>query len=131
MQKKEAGPLEHLAVQITSVLAGTTIAYAICLLVMLGASALIAWGKLSAQGLVWMGCLAMALGGLIGGGYAVRSCRSRRLLVGLAVGGLSFCVWLVIGLWSGGVVLASGLWNLCGGLVGGGLAGFLAAGRQK
>lgn len=77
--------------------------------------------------------VASVLGSFAGGILAVRQCGSRRLFVGLAVGGGLFLLTLTTGvIFFDGVSFENGgLGLLCGALCGGAAAGILSGGGKR
>jgi len=77
-----------------------------------------------------IGCVA---GGFFGGLWSVRRCRSRTLIVGLAVGAVFFFLLLTVGvlLFDGAAPDEGGLGLLCGSLFGGAASGILGGKPQK
>lgn len=118
-----------------SVALGALLGTAVCILLLLGASALISAGFLGEGEMYRMCILACFLGALVGGLTAVRRVRRRPLPVGLAVGGALFLVLLLAGVltFTGVSPVGRGLGLLLGALVGGAAAGLFGArpGRRK
>lgn len=116
-----------------AVLLGGVIAFLTCLLFLLLAAVGISRGMLSAELRYQLTVVGCVLGGFTGGVFAVRSCCTRGLFVGLATGCVFFLLQLTLGLLfykdispeGGGVGL------LCGALCGGAAAGILSGGRRK
>lgn len=116
----------------TSVVAGTAIALAVCLVIMVLGAWLIAGGTLSEVWTPRLGLAGAFLGCLVGGGYAIRCIRSRALLVGLGVGGLFLFLWVLAGLLFPDAAGVTGPVPLIlVSLLGGGISSILFAGGKK
>lgn len=116
-----------------AILLGGTVGFLSCVLFLLLAAFGVSRGLIGAELRYQLTVVGCVLGGFIGGVFAVRSCRGRGLIVGLAAGGVLFLLQLTLGLLlykdisleSGGVGL------LCGALCGGAAAGILSGGGRK
>lgn len=114
-------------------LLGGIIAFAVSLACLLLASVGISQGFLSADLRVQIVVIACVIGGFCGGLFAVRQCKARGLIVGLAVGAVLFLLQLTLGLLMYDAISPEngGLGLLCGSLCGGAAAGILGGGGRR
>ena len=112
-----------------SVALGALLGTAVCILLLLGASALISAGIIDEGEMYRLCILACFLGALAGGLTAARRVKRRLLPVGLAVGGALFLVLLLAGVltFTGVSPIGRGLGLLLGALAGGMSAGLFGA----
>ena len=132
MRKIEEDQGTKLIRAMAQILIGGVVALAVCLLFLLGCSIAVSAGWLQEAFMAQLTIVGCVLGGFAGGSYAVRRCRTRTLLVGLAVGGILFLLQITIGVLAFGEIAVEreGLGLLCGTLCGGAAAGILG-GRPK
>lgn len=117
---------------ISTVITGGLLAFGVCVVCMAGAAGLISVGKLGEQSMFQVCCFGCALGCLIGGFYAAKTCGSRLLPVALTASALSFLLWVAAGVaLYGSVSLRTGGAYLIASLTGGAVAGVCSAGGKR
>ena len=133
MRKTEEDQGTKLIRVMAKILIGGVVALAVCLLVLLGCSIAVSAGWLQEAFATQMTIIGCVLGGFAGGSYAIRRCRTRTLLVGLAVGGVLFLLQVTVGVLAFGEITMEreGLGLLCGALCGGAAAGILGGKPKK
>jgi len=133
MRKTEEDQGTRLVRAMTNILLGGVVALAVCLMFLFLCSIGISGGWLQ-EGLMYqMAVVSCVIGGFAGAMTAVRRCGSRALIVGLAVGAVSFLLLLTVGvlLFESMSLEAGGLGLLCGGLCGGAAAGLMGSKPKK
>ena len=132
MRKNEEDQGAKLVRYALGVLIGGVAALLVCFLFLLLASVGISRGLLGEDLMYQMTIVSCVVGSFAGGMIAVRSCRTRTLIVGLMVGAVLFLLLLTIGLLFFDTMTpeAGGIGLLCGTLCGGAAAGLLG-GRPK
>lgn len=133
MRKTEEDQGTKLIRVMAKILIGGVVALAVCLLFLLGCSIAVSAGWLQEAFATQMTIIGCVLGGFAGGSYAIRRCRTRTLLVGLAVGGVLFLLQVTVGVLAFGEITMEreGLGLLCGALCGGAAAGILGGKPKK
>ena len=118
---------------VTAVMLGGLLALGVELMVLLLGAAAVSNGILKEDAAAQVTAAACVVGCLAGGLLACTRCSSKRLLAGLAVGGVCCLLIIAVGLLMGdGLRLgAQALIELAGCLCGGALAGMLCAGRRS
>ena len=118
---------------VTAVMLGGLLALGVELMVLLLGAVAVSNGILKEDAAVQVTAAACVVGCLAGGLLACSRCGSRRLLAGLAVGGVCCLLILAVGLLMGdGLRLgAQALIELAGCLCGGALAGMLCSRKSK
>lgn len=129
MRKNEEDQSARMIRYMLGVLLGGIIALAACFILLLLASAGISSGKLSQDSMYQITMISCVVSTFLGGMVAVKRCRARVLIVGLATSTVFFLLLLTIGVIFFGVVApeAGGIGLLCGSLLGGAAAGLLAS----
>ncbi len=133
MRKNEEDQGAKLVRYTVGVLLGGGAALLACALLLLAAALGISRGWLDGGLTYQITVVACVLGSFAGGVVAIRRCKARALLVGLAVGAVFFLLLLTVGVLffetmtpeAGGIGLA------CGSLCGGAAAGILCGGGGK
>lgn len=132
MRKTEEEQGARLMRTTTGVLLGGAIALAVCMAVLFLCSIGISNGWFPERLMEQYTVFACALGGLIGGGVAVRRCGAGPLLAGLASGGILFLILLTVGvLFLHNTSVENGGAGLLGGALGGGAVSGLLGARPK
>ena len=118
---------------VTAVMLGGLLALGVELMVLLLGAAAVSNGILKEDAAAQVTAAACVAGCFAGGLLACARCGSRRLLAGLAVGGVCCLLILAVGLLMGdGLQLgAQALIELAGCLCGGAIAGMLCAGKSS
>jgi putative membrane protein (TIGR04086 family) len=133
MRKTEEDQGVRLMRMTTGVLLGGVISLAVCIAVLFLCSIGICNGWIPERLMGQYTVIGCALGGLIGGGVAVRRCGSGPLLAGLAAGAVLFLLLLTVGvlLLHNTSIENGGAGLLCGALGGGAISGLLGARPKK
>ena len=133
MQRREEDQSAKLVRLMGNILLGGVLALLVCLVVLFFCAVGISSGWLNDRHMVQYTIAGCVLGCLIGGLFAVLRCRTRTLLVGLAVGGVFFLLLLTVGLlfYPDMSMGERGIGLLCGAMFGGALAGFLGGKPKK
>lgn len=133
MRKNEEEQGMRLVQSMTRVILGGLVGLVVCLLFFMLCSIAISLGLCKESIMYQLAVLGCVIGAFAGGLWAVKRCRSRTLIIGLAVGGVFFLLLLTIGV----VVFqntspeSGGLGLLCGALCGGAAAGILGGRPRK
>ena len=132
MRKAEAQGI-NAAQMVTAVAVGGLLALGVELLMLLAGSAAVSNGVRREEAAPQLTAAACVLGCLAGGLAACSQWRSRRLLAGLATGGVCYLLIVAVGLLMGdGFTLGlQALIELAGCLCGGAIAGLLSGGKGK
>ena len=132
MRKAEAQGI-NAAQMVTAVAVGGLLALGVELLMLLAGSAAVSNGVLREEAAPQLTAAACVLGCLAGGLAACSQWRSRRLLAGLATGGVCYLLIVAVGLPMGdGFTFGlQALIELAGCLCGGAIAGLLSGGKGK
>ena len=118
---------------VTAVMLGGLLALGVALMVLLLGAVAVSGGILKEDASAQVTAAACVIGCFVGGLLACTRCGSRRLPVGLAVGGVCCLLIIAVGLLMGdGLELGvQALIELAGCLCGGAIAGLLRAGKAK
>ena len=132
MRKAETRQAPSAARLTFALVLGGLLALGVELMILLLGAVAVSKGILRVDSAPQITAAACLVGCLAGGGFACRRWQTRRLLVGLASGGVCFVLILAVALISGNdfEIGVQGLIELAACLVGGGLAGLLC-GRGK
>lgn len=133
MRKNEEEQSVKLIRFMSSIILGGVLALTVCLVFLFLCSVGISSGWVSDRWMVQCTLAGCALGGLIGGMFAVLRCRTRTLVVGLSAGAVLFLLLLTVGLlfYPGMSIENRGVGLLCASLFGGALAGLLGGKPKK
>lgn len=133
MRKNEEEQGARLVHAMIRVILGGVVGLLICLIFLMICSVGISAGIVKESLMYQLTVIGCVIGGFAGGIWAVRRCRSRTLIVGLAVGAVFFLLLLTVGVlfFESMSPDEGGLGLLCGALCGGAVAGILGGKPKK